>query len=464
MRNICKKNRRISYRICSLALGVQLTVSALWGVEGVSHNSLMVVQAEENTVESVTEEAFENETTVEAATVEETSNGAGIVSEKPKPSYINAKAAVLIDAETGQVLFEQNAEEGLPPASTTKVMTALLTIEAIEDGQITLDQKITVDHYARHITPVGGSTMALPVDDNEIVTVEDLLYAVLLKSDCVCCNILAEVVSGSVEEFVEAMNQRAKDLGCENTVFLNSHGFKENGHVMSAHDLALIGAEAMQHKMFYEIVNTAEYTIPPTNLNKSRTLTNTNWLLGTMTEKNVATYGQNYEYEYAHGVKTGFTDEAGHCLVSYAEKDGRKQVCAILGATIETNEATGYPENYMYSESIRLYQWGFAAMENGEVIPDDSVLKDVKDEKRLAAARIVAEEFSQKNGETISHMQQTLQSTWEQIQVERKKADTFTMPNVMKMILIVAAIIVGLVILFFVIRFVRRNFYFDFRR
>lgn len=380
-----------------------------------------------------------------------------------QPSYVNAKAAILMDAETGQVLFEQNAEEALHPASTTKIMTALLTVEAIEDGKLTLDQKITVDHYARHITPVEGSTIALPIEDHEVVTVEDLLYAVLLRSDCVCCNILALAVSDSVEDFVAEMNQRAEDLGCEDAVFLNTHGFKESGHLMSAHDLARIGAEAMSHKMLYDIVNTAEYTIPPTNLNKSRTLTNTDWLLGTMTEKNIATYGLNYQYEYAHGIKTGFTDEAGHCLVSYAEKDGRKLVCVILGATIEMNEDSGYLVNFMYSESIRLYNWGFDALAAGDILPDGSSLKDARDEAREAAAKAVVETFARKTGEHLENMADLMTTTAEQVRLENEKADAFIFPPMLRIVAMIVASIVGIIVLFLLVQWIRKNIYFDFR-
>lgn len=327
--------------------------------------------------------AIEEENQSESDAETESSIGdANVVEVLNKPGYVNAKAGILINAKSGEVLFEQDAEVPLPPASTTKMMTALLTIEAIERGELSLEQVVTVDNNARNITPVGGSVLALPIEEGEEVSIKDLLYAVLLKSDCVCCNILAEQVCGDVETFVGRMNERAAELGCTNTIFLNTHGYKEKGHLISAHDLALIAAEAMQHPGFYEIVNTEEYVIPETNLHEAREIRNTNWLLGTMWDRNVKQYNKDYEYPYAHGVKTGYTAEAGHCLVSYAKKDDVELICVILGAEIDTDENSGYLVQHMYEDSIKLYNWGFGAYERGELVQNEtSDLMDLGDEE-----------------------------------------------------------------------------------
>lgn len=346
---------------------------------------------EEMTAQEESEEATED--------ANDTIGDANVYEVFKKPQQVNAKAAILIDAQSGQVLFEQEAETALPPASTTKLMTALLTIEAAERGELSLDQIVTVDKHARNITPIGGSVLALPIEEGEEVSIRDLLYAVLLKSDCVCCNILAEQVCESVEAFVERMNERAGELGCENTIFLNTHGFKEKGHLTSAHDLALMAAEAMKHSSFYEIVNTAEYTIPETNLHQEREIRNTNWLLGTMWDRNVKQYNKDYEYPYAHGVKTGYTAEAGHCLVSYAKKNDMELICVILGADIDTDENTGYLVQHMYEESIRLYNWGFGAYERGEIIRnEESDLIDLAEKP---------EEVTEEEVQTVEETQQT---------------------------------------------------------
>ena len=327
--------------------------------------------------------AIEEENQSESDAETESSIGdANVVEVLNKPGYVNAKAGILINAKSGEVLFEQDAEVPLPPASTTKMMTALLTIEAIERGELSLEQVVTVDNNARNITPVGGSVLALPIEEGEEVSIKDLLYAVLLKSDCVCCNILAEQVCGDVETFVGRMNERAAELGCTNTIFLNTHGYKEKGHLISAHDLALIAAEAMQHPGFYEIVNTEEYVIPETNLHEAREIRYTNWLLGTMWDRNVKQYNKDYEYPYAHGVNTGYTAEAGHCLVSYAMKDDVELICVILGAEIDTDENSGYLVQHMYEDSIKLYNWGFGAYERGELVQNEtSDLMDLGDEE-----------------------------------------------------------------------------------
>lgn len=386
--------------------------------------------------------------------IEEDANSIGdanVVEVLNKPGHVNAKAGILIDATTGQILFEQDAETALPPASTTKMMTALLTVEAIERGELSLDQVVTVDNHARNITPVGGSVLALPIEEGEEVSIKDLLYAVLLKSDCVCCNILAEQVCGDVEVFVERMNERAKELGCTNTIFLNTHGYKEKGHLISAHDLALIAAEAMTHPAFYEIVNTDEYVIPETNINEAREIRNTNWLLGTMWDRNVKQYNKDYEYPYAHGVKTGYTAEAGHCLVSYAKKDDKELVCVILGAEIDTDEESGYLVQHMYEDTIKLYNWGFGAYERGEIVQDaTSSLIDLGE---------VVEEPEVMEEETQSIEEETLQPETQEPEEDTAVSENGSVAKTVLLVGLVAMILMLLAGVAFIIY--RRFYYFD---
>lgn len=369
-----------------------------------------------------------------------------------KPESVDAKAAILIDATNGQILFEQNAENALPPASTTKMMTALLTIEAIERGELSMDQIVTVDNSARNITPVGGSILPLPIEDGEEVSIRDLLYAVLLKSDCVCCNILAQQVCGNVDDFVKRMNERAAELGCDNTVFLNTHGYKENGHVISAHDLARIAAESMTHPMFYEIVNSAEYTIPETNLHEARELRNTNWLLGTMWDRNVSQYNKNYAYPYAHGVKTGFTEPAGHCLVSYAQKDGHELVCVIMGAMIDTDQETGYLVQHMYEDSIKLYNWGFGAYERNEIqIDENASLIDTSEKQEEMTEEIIQPQSAL---EDVTESVSESESETEQIEKENGKVAKTVLISIVVVLVIMCLASLGLLIY-------RKFYYFD---
>lgn len=272
---------------------------------------------------------------------------------------VEAKAAILVDDTYGEVLYEQSAHEALYPASTTKMMTALLVIEAIERGEISLDDEIKAKRKMVDSVIWDASHVSPRIKPDEVLTVEDYLYCVMIESDCACCNILADYTAGSVEAFVERMNSRAGELGCENTHFANTHGYTDPNHYTTAWSLYLIASEAMKHDIFAKIVGTSEYTVPKTNLTRERSLRNTNWLLSMPepSETDVK-YGDNYYYQYAIGVKTGYTSAAGSCLVSCAEKDGRRLFSVVLGTVPQTLEDGSVRRLSLY-ESIRLLDFGF---------------------------------------------------------------------------------------------------------
>ena len=176
---------------------------------------------------------------------------------------IRAKAALLVEAETDTVLYEKNSHDELSIASTTKIRSALLIFEAIERGELRLDQSVTATASALRGLPEDGSTA--DIVEGETLTVEQLLYCMLVVSANETCNILGETLCGSVEGFVERMNQRAQELGCKNTRFANTTGLTQSGHYSSAYDLYLITREAMKFDDFMTMVNTKSYEIPPTN-------------------------------------------------------------------------------------------------------------------------------------------------------------------------------------------------------
>ncbi len=264
---------------------------------------------------------------------------------------VEAKASMLIDIGTGDILYEQNADESLPPASTTKIMTALLVMEAIERGELSLDEQITAEQTEIASIPWDASTINPAMTAGETMSVQDMLYGIMLSSDCAICNILAKRVSGSVDQFVQLMNTRAQELGCTGTNFLNTHGYPKDGHVTTARSLYLISAEAMKHPVFAEIVSKRSYLIPATNKAAERKLTNSNALmLGS----------SDYSYQYATGVKTGYCKSAGLCLVSTAEQSGRKLMSVILGAEKLTGEGNKTIYKH-FLESRRMLEWGFNA-------------------------------------------------------------------------------------------------------
>lgn len=233
---------------------------------------------------------------------------------------VTAGAAVLLDVRTGQVLYDKNARQKRPPASTTKIMTALL---ALEGGD--LRQVVTVSPRA---ASVGEASLDLRA--GERLTLEELIYGALLRSGNDACVAIAEHVAGTEANFVLLMNQKAKLLGAEETSFKNTNGLPAAGHYTTARDLAFITRYALSNPTFQRIVSTRGRAI---GQQEERILSNTNRLL--------------WSYAWADGVKTGTTNEAGGCLVASATKDGRQLISVVL-----------HSDN-RWQDSIKLLEYGF---------------------------------------------------------------------------------------------------------
>lgn len=217
-----------------------------------------------------------------------------------------ARSSILIEAKTGRILYESNAHEALPMASTTKVMTALL---ALERG--TLTDTVTA---SRNAFGVPGTSIYL--SEGEQLTLEQMLYGLMLASGNDAAVAIAEHIGGSVSQFCALMTARAEELGCENTVFTTPHGLPASGHHTTAWDLALIAREALKNPVFREIVSTQRATLPWAGHEYDRVLTNKNKLLSS--------------YPGALGVKTGYTKAAGRCLVFAAEREGLCLIGVVL--------------------------------------------------------------------------------------------------------------------------------------
>ena len=283
---------------------------------------------------------------------------------------IRAKAALLVEAETGTILYDKNCHDELSIASTTKIMSALLVFEAIDRGELRLDQSITATASALRGLPEDGSTA--DIVEGETLTVEQLLYCMLVISANETCNILGEVVAGSVEGFVERMNQRAQELGCQNTHFANTTGLTQSGHYSSAYDLYLITRQAIQYDEFMTMVNTKSYEIPPTNkTEEERVLHSTNALIS-----NWRLAG--YLYSGAQGIKTGSTDAAGQCLVSSAVRGSRTLISVVLGAErVEKENGSGYIVE-SFTETARLFDWGFDNFSAQQVLDKNELVQEVQ--------------------------------------------------------------------------------------
>ena len=281
---------------------------------------------------------------------------------------IRAKAALLVEAETGTILYDKNIHDELSIASTTKIMSALLVFEAIDRGELRLDQQVTATATALRGLPEDGSTA--DIVEGETLTVEQLLYCMLVISANETCNILGETLCGSVDAFVARMNQRAQELGCKNTHFANTTGLTQSGHYSSAYDLYLITREAIKHEDFMTMVNTKSYEIPPTNkTEEERVLHSTNALIS-----NWRLAG--YLYSGAQGIKTGFTTAAGLCLVSSAVRGSRTLVSVVLGCE-EVKTETGGTRSESFSETARLFDWGFDNFSARTVLESNELICEV---------------------------------------------------------------------------------------
>ena len=275
-------------------------------------------------------------------------DGAG-TSSTVESMYIQAKAAILVDDDYGEVLYEQNAHEKNYPASITKVMTTLLVLEAVDRGEAALTDIVTVGDEVNLGIGEGGSGVGL--QEGEQLSLEDLLYCALTASANEACNALAQYLCGDVATFVERMNQRAAELGMENTHFTNTHGYHDENHYTTAYDIYLMCHEAMQNPTFRTIVSSVGHEVPATNMSEARSLHETNALVSTWRIT-------GYWYQYATGIKTGSTPEAGYCLASSATKVDRHLIAVVLGAENPKN-ADGSTNRLQFSESTRLLEMGF---------------------------------------------------------------------------------------------------------
>jgi D-alanyl-D-alanine carboxypeptidase (penicillin-binding protein 5/6) len=275
-------------------------------------------------------------------------------------------AAILVDGDYGDILYAYNADQKMYPASITKVMTSLLVLEAVADGKLTLDQEITASETAVDL-PEGSSTATPAIQAGEILTVEELLYCDLVSSANEACNILAETVGGTVDNFVTMMNAKAQELGMTGTHFANPNGLHDEDHYTTAYDISLMARAAMEYEAFRTIVSTERHTVPATNLSEERTLNTTNYLLS-------GRIIPGYTYSKAIGIKTGFTTPAGYCLVSAAvDDDGRTFYCVVLGAEMVDGDRRSF------SESKRLLEWAFNNFKRVTLLDDttDGVIREV---------------------------------------------------------------------------------------
>lgn len=247
----------------------------------------------------------------------------------------------LENLNAGAVVYEKNSNKRSYPASTTKIMTFIITAENVSDLENT---SVTIKQDIISGLDLESTVMGLSSHIGEKVSVKDLLYGLMLPSGNDAALVLADYVGGGISGFVEKMNAKAAELGCKNTHFANPHGLYDTNHYSTAHDMALIAKHAMKIKGFMDICNTVYYT--PDGF---KTLHNTNYMLDSEAE------GGQYYYQYTKGIKTGYLDEAGKCLVTSSDKNGDKYLCVCLGAAFSYAENV----NYAMKDSAKLYDWAY---------------------------------------------------------------------------------------------------------
>lgn len=269
---------------------------------------------------------------------------------------IDGKSAALIDVGSGKILYEQNSHESLPPASVTKVMTMLLALEAVDRGQIAMDDAVTISERA---ASMGGSQMFMEAGETQ--TVETLLKGMAICSANDACVAIAEYVGGTEEIFVENMNKRAQELGMADTNFVNTNGLPVAGHRTSAYDIALMSRELLKHPQTKEWFNTWQTTVTVGLPGKKQTelgLTNTNKLIK--------------QYPGANGIKTGFTQEAGYCLSGSATKGDLTLIAVVMGSKTS---------KIRFAEAGRLLDYGFATYDSANIAQKGQVMGTVPVDK-----------------------------------------------------------------------------------
>lgn len=261
---------------------------------------------------------------------------------------ISSGAGLLIERSSDRILFEKNAYKKMYPASTTKILTAIVVLE-----NTNLTDIATVSKNALETIPNGYVTCNLQI--GEELSIKDLMYALMVKSANDAAVVLAEHVGGSVEGFSDMMNKKAKEIGCKNTHFVNPNGIHNNNHYTTAYDLYLMADYALSFEHtneFREFVSKTSYTLPATNMYpaEDRSFTTTNELIKINNNDRI----DNYYYKNALGIKTGHTSQAGYCLVSSSNRDDLEFISVILDGGFDSK---GLSERY--TETIKLFDFGY---------------------------------------------------------------------------------------------------------
>jgi len=258
--------------------------------------------------------------------------------EAPAPESLLSDSCILIDAKTGEVLYEKNADKRRAPASITKIMTLLIAIQKSNPNEI-----VTIPQCVEEI---AQDSSKVPVYYGEEMPMRDLWYGLMYRSGNDAANAIAELSMGSIDAFVDEMNKKAASLGMKNTKFANPHGYTETGHYTTARDMAILSKYALEDDLFREISFGKTYTMAKTSLREELEIAH---------NYSITDYNSPYYYQYARGVKTGYTAQAGQCYVGAAVKGDRELIVVLMQC--------GWNRPEKWGEAKKLFQYGFAELE-----------------------------------------------------------------------------------------------------
>lgn len=272
---------------------------------------------------------------------------------------LTAKGVYLVNLDTDTVIYEKNKDQKLYPASLTKIMTSLLLVEMVPD----LDNTIITAKASILGTFSTMNVSLAGILAGEELTARELLYCMLLQSGNEAAAIVADYLGDqSINNFIDMMNKRAKELGAVNTNFVNPHGLHDDNHYTTAYDMYLIAKEALKHDEIIEIASTYSYQLRKTNKREPEWLVSTNKMMQR---------GSAYYRSYIKGLKTGTTTPAGKCFTAYAEKNGYHYLSVMLGAAYKNENGEIYAENYAFSETAKLMDWAFEKFSLKTLLPSD---------------------------------------------------------------------------------------------
>lgn len=297
------------------------------------------------------------------------------VYEPDRTLYSEAYMLLSLDDASFPVVAQKNQDKQMYPASLTKIVTAMVVLNNVKD----LSQKTKVSQTA-YDAMLGTGAQVANLQVGDTLTVEQLLYLTMVHSACDACHVLAEFVAGSTEAFVQMMNAWVQDLGCRNTHFVNPDGLHDKNHYTTASDLAVITLEALKNDTFNQIATTVQYEYDGVNYYHTNLMLQSGYV--------------SYYYEYASGIKTGSTEEAGYCLITKAAKDGYNYLAVVLGAPVIDYNKDGYVEKCSFIDAASLFEWAFDSLKYTTLVSQNDVLDEVavEDGKDADSVQLVAKE------------------------------------------------------------------------